>query len=1166
MRSKKYLGFIIDEHGRRPDPENIESIKRIPAPTDVASLRSFLGLVYGKLSPEFDTSSGVRQGCPLSPFLSNFVIDTINEDSLPACNAWEFEVLPGPQLTGIEYADDIALLGSNPVMAGDQVCYTLIGLSPDAKTYSEQQLKDDLQHNSVDIKREALKEVIRLIVNGEKFPNILMTVIRFVMPSQDHMIKKLLLLFWEVVPKYGPDGKLLHEMILVCDAYRKDLQHPNEFIRGSTLRFLCKLKEPELLEPLMPAIQQCLEHRHAYVRRNAVLAIFTIYKNFEHLIPDAPEKMLRFLEQEQDASCKRNAFMMLLHVSQASALDYLVERLDQIQNFGDIMQLIVVELIYKVCLAKPAERLRFIRCIYSLLQSNSPAVRYEAAGTLITLSSAPSALKAAASCYVNLILKESDNNVKLIVLSRLMDLRQYHERILQGLVMDIVQILAASDMEIRQKTLDFTMDLVTSRTADELIKLYRKELLKACSSGGGGRAVTSVPSTVGSGGDGGNEKSGTLSSDSSEEAKYRYALVHTIYDISVRFPETLSTIIPTVCDVLTYEELADSKAASEACRFIREVLYRYPQKRPEILEKLMQIFPTVCGQETLRHLVWIFGEFCTTFEEINTCITLFRQVIGDLPLVDEELRRQAQENGSEVETSALLSTDATVGLTPAQRVTADGTYVTQTALTTVSNKPTSGAKAVKRPVLQSALFEASYMPGVVLSVCLVKLYYRYVSALSEQLKKDEKKLAARENSFAAECMLIIASMLHLANSGLLSHQINPDHLDRMWICLKVLADRRSEVLKAFEESSRACMSDLLTYQESERKAAAKSRNRSLEQRQQLEAEMNRADAPIKFSLLAGQSDLGDSVDRFDLTLSQALGAAARGGDAYATSKLGKVRQLTGFSDPVYAEAYVHVNQFDIVLDVLIVNQTRDTLQNLTLELSTLGDLRLVEKPSPLTVAPQDFANIKANIKVSSTENGIIFGNIAYDIRGSAGETTCIVLNDIHIDIMEYILPATCSPGEFRQMWSEFEWENKVTVNTQINDLFAYLSHITAHTNLRCLTPMEALLGDCDYLCVTMYARTVFGEHVLANLCLEKTEPDQPVTGHVRIRAKTQGMAVTMGEKVSTCQKNWQHVGSNAPATSNGLNDEDGGNKIRADDEAIGTFRTHSPVSFEADLE
>ena len=46
--------------------------------------------------------------------------------------------------------------------------------------------------------------------------------------------------------------------------------------------------------------------------------------------------------------------------------------------------------------------------------------------------------------------------------------------------------------------------------------------------------------------------------------------------------------------------------------------------------------------------------------------------------------------------------------------------------------------------------------------------------------------------------------------------------------------------------------------------------------------------------------------------------------------------MTGFSDPVYAEAYVNVNQYDIVLDVLVVNQTPDTLQGLALELATLG--------------------------------------------------------------------------------------------------------------------------------------------------------------------------------------------------------------------------------------
>jgi coatomer subunit beta len=39
------------------------------------------------------------------------------------------------------------------------------------------------------------------------------------------------------------------------------------------------------------------------------------------------------------------------------------------------------------------------------------------------------------------------------------------------------------------------------------------------------------------------------------------------------------------------------------------------------------------------------------------------------------------------------------------------------------------------------------------------------------------------------------------------------------------------------------------------------------------------------------------------------------GGAADERKLNRVLQLTGFSDPVYAEAYVTVHQYDIVMDV-----------------------------------------------------------------------------------------------------------------------------------------------------------------------------------------------------------------------------------------------------------
>lgn len=154
-----------------------------------------------------------------------------------------------------------------------------------------------------------------------------------------------------------------------------------------------------------------------------MLAIKIIYDNFPHLISDAPEVMSEYLASEKDASCKRNAFMMLIQCDRNRALAYLETCIDQVHSFNDILQLVIVELVYKVCRSEASQRGRFIRCVYNLLQSSSNAVRYEAAWTLTTMSSAPTAIKAAAACYVELIIKESDNNVKIIVLDRLTELK-----------------------------------------------------------------------------------------------------------------------------------------------------------------------------------------------------------------------------------------------------------------------------------------------------------------------------------------------------------------------------------------------------------------------------------------------------------------------------------------------------------------------------------------------------------------------------------------------------------------------------------------------------------------------------------------------------------------------------------------------------------------------
>jgi coatomer subunit beta len=167
--------------------------------------------------------------------------------------------------------------------------------------------------------------------------------------------------------------------------------------------------------------------------------------------------------------------------------------------------------------------------------------------------------------------------------------------------------------------------------------------------------------------------------------------------------------------------------------------------------------------------------------------------------------------------------------------------------------------------------------------------------------------------------------------------------------------------------------------------------------------------------------------------------------------------------------------------------------------------------------------VRASIKVSSTDNGSIFGSILYDQPGTTGpaggekERRAVVLSDIHIDIMEYIKPSRCSDVQFRAMWAEFEWENKVPINTEFADLSAFLAHISRVTNMQCLTDDAASDPECPFLSANLYARSTFGEDALANVSVERVGESR-VVGYVRIRSKTQGIALSLGDRITTMQR------------------------------------------------
>lgn len=68
-----------------------------------------------------------------------------------------------------------------------------------------------------DLKRiEAMQSILTAMVNGEQsVHSLLMHIIRFIVPSKNKTLKKLMLLYLENVSKKDGDGKLRQEMILV---------------------------------------------------------------------------------------------------------------------------------------------------------------------------------------------------------------------------------------------------------------------------------------------------------------------------------------------------------------------------------------------------------------------------------------------------------------------------------------------------------------------------------------------------------------------------------------------------------------------------------------------------------------------------------------------------------------------------------------------------------------------------------------------------------------------------------------------------------------------------------------------------------------------------------------------------------------------------------------
>lgn len=93
--------------------------------------------------------------------------------------------------------------------------YTIVHLDNAADQPTVQQLQNQLEKGTDDSKCDTMRVILTMMLNGDALPQLLMHIIRFVMPSKNKNLKKLLYFYYEICPKHDANGKLKQEMILV---------------------------------------------------------------------------------------------------------------------------------------------------------------------------------------------------------------------------------------------------------------------------------------------------------------------------------------------------------------------------------------------------------------------------------------------------------------------------------------------------------------------------------------------------------------------------------------------------------------------------------------------------------------------------------------------------------------------------------------------------------------------------------------------------------------------------------------------------------------------------------------------------------------------------------------------------------------------------------------
>ena len=926
-------------------------------------------------------------------------------------------------------------------------------------------------------KEEALKSVLGSMVNDDNYPDDLMiNVIHHLTIVDDIKVKKLLFLFWEVVDKHKPDGTMKDEIILLCNGIRKDLDSPNEYIRGRTLRLLTKLPYKEILENVKAAVFDNIKHVHPYVRSNAIMCILSFIDNFGvDIVPDSlPDDLKEIILKDNDTATRRNAYVLYSRISPMESLTLTQEIMEnnEISELGDLFALCIVENLRKLNKIFPQKSSNFIHLLLELSVHKSHSVLFEIGSLLLDISSNPNVVSSAVNILCSLLHEERDNNTLIIILKKLYNIKSRHSEILQEQILTFANLINLNyAVELRKLSFELIDELINESSITQVFDKFMNIFTQ----------LNSV-----------NESEYTI--------ELKNSMLNCMLKNIIKFPKIDKMYSLFVLEKnITFKK--DKLYVYSQINSIKQLftVYNKPDDENcviilnEMLKKIIKLFEEIDQYEIMETCIWILANYIKDLPLLQQSFDLIMKNLGDLnfEFLEEEANLEKMESNN-------INTDSNKRTVTKTVILPDGTYGTITEVLDIKEiKKQKEIKYLRKFILETSFYFSANI----------------VSALTNIIFKMKKLKFDKFKIYYFNTLNIICAILKM-NSKLVYK--DPDNTNHIKMCLKFLLSNNNTIYEEWNQY-------MQKYENSLKMAQDQSKlEQELSQKKNKDFKNNQPDDFISFRHCKmydpDNPDVGEDDENIssgqntnassDILDEQFFNTLSRESD---NKKRRFVEVLSGTEDPLFVEAEVNIYTFDLSIEFTIKNKSKNALQNVSISLFVPKEFSIIEKPPIFTLEPNEVVHVRSSVKFTKTLNAYIFGQINFN--NFKGESSFMHLSGLFIELLS-TYKENISDLDFRKNWSDYTWEHNVMIVSRKKHFSDCVNELIKGLNMTLVSPksIDMIKDEYPFMVANLYAKTKLGENALVNLSVEKSK-DNKIIGTCVIRSKTKDFMTGLGEKI-----------------------------------------------------